>query len=79
MAERKIITVNEYPPIPIRQFDWRALYEGDDEVVGNHGWGSTEQAAINDLRQLHGHYCVFCQREEPVSCHRGGCPVGADL
>lgn len=47
-APRKIITNNVYPPIPIRQFDWVAYYDGDDEL-GEYGYGPTEQAAIADL------------------------------
>ena len=44
----KIITNFEYPPIPIRSFDWSAVtdnYEGGDYI----GWGVTEQEAIADL------------------------------
>jgi len=48
MSERKIITEYVHPPIPMRNNDWRATREGDDEdyIVG---WGSTEQDAIDDL------------------------------
>lgn len=44
----KIITNHVYPPISIRSFDWSAVrdgYEPPDLI----GWGSTEQAAIDDL------------------------------
>lgn len=50
-AEReaaRIVTVHEYPPIPIRSFDWRAYRDGDEEA-GNYGYGRTEQEAIEDL------------------------------
>ena len=48
MRNRKIITEYVHPPIPMRNNDWRATREGDDEdyIVG---WGSTEQDAIDDL------------------------------
>jgi hypothetical protein len=46
--QRKIITHHVYPPIPSRQFDWIAHYDGDDEL-GEYGHGPTEQAAIADL------------------------------
>ena len=36
------------PPIPLRCFDWQATQDGYEpgDVVG---WGTTEQAAIEDL------------------------------
>jgi hypothetical protein len=50
VAHEKIITVNEYPPIPDRSCDWLAHYEGEEEK-GDYGWGRTEQEAINDLKE----------------------------
>jgi len=44
----KIITENEYPPIPDRNYDWVAYRENSDED-GPQGRGKTEQEAINDL------------------------------
>jgi hypothetical protein len=44
----EIKTSNTYPPIPVRQFDWCAWYDGEEEA-GPYGWGATEQAAIDDL------------------------------
>jgi hypothetical protein len=44
----KIITSYDYPPIPIRDYDWSAIreeYEPGDLI----GTGRTEQDAINDL------------------------------
>ena len=44
----KIITKHEYPPIPIRDYDWSAVrqdYEPGDPI----GHGKTEQDAIEDL------------------------------
>jgi len=39
-----------YPPIPIRQFDWRAYLDGGEES-GPYGYGVTEEAAVADLRE----------------------------
>lgn len=46
--DRKIITSNTCPPIPIREFDWMAYRDGDEEF-GPRGFGATEQEAIDDL------------------------------
>ena len=49
---RKIITTHVYPPIPIRQFDWQAHYDGDEPDDDGHmkvGNGATEAEAIDDL------------------------------
>jgi hypothetical protein len=48
---RKIITSFEYPPIPIRSFDWCAYRDGEEES-GRYGWGKTEQEAVQDLLAL---------------------------
>lgn len=45
---RKVITTNIYPPIPRRDHDWMAHYEGDEEY-GARGFGETEEGAIIDL------------------------------
>ena len=45
---KKIVTVNIYPPIPVRTFDWTAYYDGDEEA-GPAGYGATEEAAVRDL------------------------------
>lgn len=44
----KIITNFDYPPIPIRKYDWSAYRDGYDEgdLIG---YGETEQEAIYDL------------------------------
>lgn len=61
--EIELSTVFDYPPIPIRDFDWHALdantydtsYEGEDEngsiwsVSGFMGTGRTENEAIASL------------------------------
>lgn len=41
------------PPIPTTAFDWRAWYEGDEELCHS-GWGSTEAEAKQDLIDNHG-------------------------
>lgn len=50
-ATRAIKTEHVYPPIPLRQFDWRAWFE-DDEHDAPCGWGKTEAEAIQDLKDL---------------------------
>ena len=48
---RKIITHHEFPPIPDRQFDWCAYWDGEEETQ-HCGWGRTEAEAVADLRRL---------------------------
>lgn len=46
----KISTCHEYPPIPVRSFDWSAIDDDTYEGVGCPvGHGTTEQEAIDDL------------------------------
>lgn len=45
----KIRTHNEYPPIPLRQFDWCATTDNYDGEGSPIGWGRTEEGAIEDL------------------------------
>lgn len=47
----KIITSYDYPPIPIRNYDWSAIRESYDEgdLIG---YGKTEQEAIGDLIEI---------------------------
>jgi hypothetical protein len=45
---RKIVTHHTYPAIPIRQYDWCAFYEGEEEA-GDYGHGATEEEAIADF------------------------------
>ena len=51
----KIKTNYEYPPIPIRDFDWSAIdddtYDGAEDSHCPIGWGRTEEEAIADLMQ----------------------------
>lgn len=44
-----IKTVNEFPPIPTRAFDWAAWCDGWEED-GPTGRGRTEEAAIDELQ-----------------------------
>lgn len=49
----KVRTTNIFPPIPLRQFDWQAVFD-DDEPNDNGsmmvGYGSTEAEALEDLK-----------------------------
>lgn len=45
---KEIVTDYVCPPIPMRDCDWCAFYDGEEER-GNYGWGRTEQLAIEDL------------------------------
>ena len=49
--ENKVRTHNEYPPIPLRQFDWCATTD-DYEPGQLIGWGATEADAVRELRAL---------------------------
>lgn len=46
----KVVTSNIFPPIPVRQYDWCAYFDGEEE--GLTGYGATEEDAIDDLIQL---------------------------
>lgn len=45
--QRIVVTSYIYPPIPWRDNDWLACFDGDEE--GPQGWGRTEADAIEDL------------------------------
>ena len=47
----KIRTSFDYPPIPIRSFDWSAIDDDTYDYDAPIGQGPTEQAAIADLLQ----------------------------
>lgn len=49
---RKIVTSHVYPPIPVRDFDWCAHYDGEEEA-GGYGYGATEAEAIRDFIENH--------------------------
>lgn len=46
-----IVVSFEYPPIPERCFDYRAMRDGNDES-GPYGWGATRFQAIADLLEI---------------------------
>jgi hypothetical protein len=50
MTAEHIKTEYVYPPIPIRCYDWRAWF-GDYEPGCLQGYGETEAAAIDDLKE----------------------------
>ena len=47
---KTIKTYYEFPPIPIRKFDWCAWYDGEEERR-HYGWGKTPAEAIADLQE----------------------------
>jgi hypothetical protein len=55
--ERLIVVSHVQPPIPTKEFDYCAFYEGDEESK-QYGWGETEELAIADLlaRFAEGYY-----------------------
>jgi hypothetical protein len=65
-----IRTKNVYPPIPSRQFDWCAIYEGY-EPGDPIGWGLTEQEAIDDLVLNYPDVRCGAQRSCHSSTHEG--------
>lgn len=48
MSARLIRTSHDYPPIPLREYDWSAVFDGYEpgEPIGR---GADESAAIADL------------------------------
>lgn len=52
MTQERIVTTHIFPPIPDRNFDWMAYLENDAEKPWMHGYGPTEQDAIEDLKRL---------------------------
>jgi hypothetical protein len=54
----KIRTSFDYPPLPIRDYDWSAIdedtYDGaeDSKTRHNIGYGATEAEAIADLMEI---------------------------
>lgn len=75
----RIVTNFEYPPIPIRSFDWSAVddatYDGEGCPIGR---GATEQEAIDDLLEQicmergadvdHNNGCRYCAAEAGIKC-----------
>ena len=58
-----IVTVHVKPPIPTRDWDWCAHFDGKEE--GLKGWGPSEALAIQDLKDQRDFLAVF-EEEEPV-------------
>jgi hypothetical protein len=48
MSLPAIKTSHIWPPIPCRNSDWCAFYDGTEET-GKYGYGAAEQEAIDDL------------------------------
>ena len=82
----KIITIHDYPPIPIRDFDWSAIREDYDkgDLIGT---GKTEQDAINNLKEQEAeqdeYTCRTCDGAGWIMCEDGknlcpdcGCYLG---
>lgn len=76
----KIITSFVHPPIPVRQFDWQAYFDGEEEL-GQYGNGRTEREAIEDLLTNgrlpcmertgeidHNNGCARCSAEVGMKC-----------
>jgi hypothetical protein len=64
MTER-IRTEFVYPPIPIRNFDWQAVYDDYDGAEDSHcpiGHGRTEADAVLDLIDNAPRYPDCCER-----------------
>lgn len=49
--QEQIITVQIYPPIPTRNYDWMSYRSGNEET-GPFGWGATKEDAETDLLDL---------------------------
>lgn len=48
------VTVSHvFPPIPKRDFDYQAYYEGTEDEQMKSGWGITANEAVNDLLANH--------------------------
>lgn len=45
----RIVTHFEYPPIPVRSYDWSAVDDDTYEPGNPIGRGATEQEAVDDL------------------------------
>jgi hypothetical protein len=80
---RKIVTSCQYPPIPIRNFDWCAYFDGCEED-GRYGYGATEAEAIADFIENHAEEYEeqdARQREREADArHNGGLsPLGCAL
>ncbi len=48
---KKMIVHQILPPIPIRDFDWQAYWDGEEETC-HCGYGRTKEEAVEDLKRL---------------------------
>lgn len=60
IVETRIIVTDVFPPIPIRQFDFQAHYEGTEDEQMPAGHGATEDAAVQDLLTNFPPPCLDC-------------------
>jgi len=62
---RKIHTSHDYPPIPVRDFDWSAIFDGYEpgESIGH---GRTEQEAIDWLVAEESHL-IACEHNKEAA------------
>lgn len=51
MAAKKMVVHQIRPPIPIRDFDWQAYWDGEEET-SHCGYGKTKEEAVEDLKRL---------------------------
>lgn len=49
---RKIVTSPTHSPLPLRDHDWCAHYEGEEEA-GGYGYGATPEEAVADFIEDH--------------------------
>jgi len=61
--EQRIRTSYDPKPIPVRDFDWTAWLDGDEEVHNSHG--ATEEQAIEALHEYY--VCIRDVPEEPAN------------
>lgn len=47
----KIIVAHVWPPIPLRDYDYCAYHDGEEET-GHYGYGPTREKALADLARL---------------------------
>ena len=45
---RKIVTSPTHSPLPVRQHDWCAHFDGEEEA-GGYGYGATEAEAVAEF------------------------------
>ena len=57
----RIVTQFIYPPIPLRQFDWQATFDGYEpgDPIGH---GRTERDAVRDLKEQWEEACFLDEK-----------------